>query len=63
MCSERVYSSNAERQAAYRARLAERTRLTRAGQLTGRLRQVEAALDDATRRAKAAPGTSRPGRA
>jgi hypothetical protein len=54
MGRERLYSSDAERQAAYRARLAERTRLARAGQLTGRLRQLETALADAIRRAEAA---------
>jgi hypothetical protein len=54
MGRERVYSSNAERQAAYRARLAERTRLDGAGQLTGRLAELEAALAAASRRAEAA---------
>lgn len=54
MGRERVYSSNAERQAAYRARLAERTRLARAGQLTGRVGEFEAALAATTRRAEAA---------
>jgi|GEM_PF-4655272 hypothetical protein len=54
MSRERVYSSNAERQAAYRARLAERTRLDGAGQLTGRLAELEASLAAATRRAEVA---------
>jgi len=50
----RVYSSNAERQAAYRARLAEPRRPDGTGQLTRRLAQLETALADATRRAEAA---------
>lgn len=54
MSRERVYSSNAERQAAYRARLAERTRLDGTGRLTRHLPQLETALADATRRAEAA---------
>ena len=54
MGRERLYSSNAERQAAYRARLAERTRLDNAGRPTGRLAELEAALAAATRRAEAA---------
>lgn len=54
MSRERVYSSNADRQAAYRARLAERRRLTQSGRLTGRLRELEMALAVAIRRAEAA---------
>jgi hypothetical protein len=54
MGRERVYSSNADRQAAYRARLAQRTRLDGSGQLTRRLRELETALADATRRAEVA---------
>jgi len=54
MSLERVYSSNAERRAAYRARLAERRGLDGTGRLTGRLAELEAALADATRRAEAA---------
>jgi hypothetical protein len=54
MGRERVYSSNAERQAAYRARLAERRGLDGTGRLSGRLAQLEAALAAATRRAEAA---------
>jgi hypothetical protein len=54
MSRERVYSSNAERQAAYRARLAERRGLDGTGRLSGRLHQLETALADATRRAEVA---------
>jgi hypothetical protein len=54
MSRERIYSSDAERQAAYRARLAERTRLAGTGQLTGRLRELETALAAATWRAEGA---------
>jgi hypothetical protein len=50
----RVYSSNAERQAAYRARLAERRSRDGTGRLTARLRQLETALADAIRRADVA---------
>lgn len=52
MGRERVYSSDAERQAAYRARLAERTSPAGTGQLTVRLRGLETALAAATRRAE-----------
>jgi hypothetical protein len=61
MSRERVYSSNAERQAAYRARLAERRGLDDTGRLTARLRELETALTDATRWAEAAE--PRPARA
>ncbi|MFZ0226649.1 MAG: hypothetical protein WAL41_06845 [Mycobacterium sp.] len=49
MGRERVYWSNADRQAAYRARLTERMRLSQSGRLTGRLRGLEMALAVATR--------------
>jgi hypothetical protein len=49
-----VYSSNADRQAAYRARLAERTRLSQSGRIAGRLQELETATADAMRRAEAA---------
>jgi hypothetical protein len=52
MSRERIYSSDAERQAAYRARLAERTSPAGTGQLTVRLRGLETALAAATRRAE-----------
>jgi hypothetical protein len=52
MARERLYSSNADRQAAYRARLAERSRLDGTGRLTGRIRGLETALAAATRRAE-----------
>jgi uncharacterized protein YceH (UPF0502 family) len=51
MPRERMYTSNADRQAAYRARLAERQALAESGQLTGRLAELEAALAAANRRA------------
>jgi hypothetical protein len=54
MPRERTYSSNAERQAAYRDRLAERQALAGTGQLTRRLAELEAALAAANRRADAA---------
>lgn len=50
----RLYASNAERQAAYRARLAERHALADSGGLTGRLVELEAALAAANPRAEAA---------
>jgi len=46
-----MYSSNAERQAAYRTRVAERAELAGTGKLTGRLSQPETALAAAVRRA------------
>jgi hypothetical protein len=52
MSRERIYSSDAERQAAYRARLAERTRPAGTGQLTARLRDLETALAATTRHAE-----------
>jgi GMP synthase PP-ATPase subunit len=54
MPRERLYDSNADRQAAYRARLAERHALAGTGQLIGRLTELEAALAAANRRADAA---------
>ena len=54
MGRERVYSSNADRQAAYRARLAERTRISQSGRTARRLQEFETATGDAMRRAEAA---------
>ena len=54
MGRERVYSSNADRQAAYRARLAERRRPDGTGRLTGRIREIGTALAAATSRAEVA---------
>ena len=54
MGRERVYSSNADRQAAYRARLAERRRHDGTGRLSGRIRDLGTALAAATSRAEAA---------
>lgn len=53
MPRDRTYASNAERQAAYRARLAERRRLAGTDGAVSRLQQLEKALAEA-RRAKAA---------
>ncbi len=50
----RLYASNAERQAAYRERLAERHALADSGQLVAHLGELEAALAAANRRAQAA---------
>ena len=50
----RLYASNAERQAAYRERLAERHALADSGQLVAHLGEMEAALAAANRRAQAA---------
>jgi hypothetical protein len=52
MPRERIYSSNAERQAAYRARVAEHHALAGSGQLVSRVRELEAALAAMTRRAE-----------
>jgi hypothetical protein len=49
-----MYSSNAERQAAYRARLAERQALGVDARLAARLSELETALAAAVRRAEAA---------
>src|SRR5580658_2044536 len=54
MPRQRAYASNAERQAAYRARLAERARLAGSGQLIARFAELEAAHAAAVRRAEAA---------
>lgn len=54
MPRERVYESNAERQAAYRARLAERQELAESGQLVARLAELERTLVAADRRAERA---------
>lgn len=54
MPRERLYSSNAERQAAYRDRLAARQALAGSGQLVARVRDLEAALAAMTRRAQVA---------
>lgn len=54
MPRQRLYGSNAERQAAYRARLAERQRLAGTGDVTARVGQLERTLADAERRALAA---------
>ena len=51
---QRLYESNAQRQAAYRARLAERLRLAGTDDVAARLGQLEWALADAERRAAAA---------
>lgn len=51
MPRERIYESNAERQAAYRARIADRQTLAESGQLTRRLAELERALAAADRRA------------
>lgn len=50
----RLYASNAERQAAYRARLAQRHALVDSGGLAGRLAELETALAAANRRVDAA---------
>jgi hypothetical protein len=54
MPRQRLYNSNAERQAAYRDRLAARQALAESGQLVARLAELEAALAAMTRRAEAA---------
>jgi hypothetical protein len=54
MPRERMYSSNAERQAAYRARIADRHALAASGQLVARVAELEAALAAMTRRAQVA---------
>jgi hypothetical protein len=54
MPRQRMYSSNAERQAAYRARLAARQALADSGQLVARVAELEAALAAMTRRAQTA---------
>ena len=52
----RLYASNAERQADYRARLAERRALADSGELVDRVVELEAALAAARRREEAAEG-------
>jgi hypothetical protein len=52
MPRERLYNSNAERQAAYRDRLAERQDLAESGQLVARLAELETTLAAAVRRAE-----------
>jgi hypothetical protein len=52
MPRERMYSSNAERQAAYRDRLAARLALAESGQLVARLTELETVLAAAVRRAE-----------
>jgi hypothetical protein len=52
MPRERLYNSNAERQAAYRERLAERQDLAESGQLVARLAELETTLAAAVRRAE-----------
>lgn len=54
MPRQRMYSSNAERQAAYRARLTARQALAGSGQLTARLAELETALAAMTKRAEQA---------
>ena len=54
MPQERRYDSNAQRQAAYRARLAERRALAGTDAAVEQLRELEAFLADAQRRAAAA---------
>jgi hypothetical protein len=54
MPRERMYSSNAERQAAYRDRLAARLALAESGQLVARLTELETVLAAAVRRAERA---------
>lgn len=54
MPRERMYSSNAERQSAYRARLADRQALADTGQLARRVAELEKALAAATKQAEAA---------
>lgn len=54
MPRQRMYSSNAERQAAYRARLTQRQALAGSGQLVARVADLEAALAAMTRRAQTA---------
>jgi uncharacterized protein involved in exopolysaccharide biosynthesis len=49
-----MYSSNAERQAAYRDRLNQRQALAESGQLVARLVELETALAAANRRAEVA---------
>jgi hypothetical protein len=54
MPRQRLYSSNAERQAAYRARLAERHAVGVDGRLVARVAELESALAAAVRRAETA---------
>jgi TATA-binding protein-associated factor Taf7 len=54
MPRQRMYSSNAERQAAYRDRLNQRQALAESGQMFARLAELEAALAAMTRRAQTA---------
>lgn len=59
MARERLYATNAERQAAYRARLTERLTLAGTGQAADRLAELERALADANRRADQAEARAR----
>lgn len=54
MPRDRLYTSNADRQAAYRARLAEQRTLAGTDAVVARLRSLDAALADAERRTEAA---------
>jgi hypothetical protein len=54
MPRQRLYTSNAERQAAYRARLADRQAIGVDGRLAARVAELETALAAATARAETA---------